>query len=62
MLIKTVLKSDGFSKVNVIDLSPKKWTTLHPNCMLNISIQIILNKSLSVLSALFDLIHLDLRF
>ena len=31
MLIKTVLKSDGCSKVNVIDLSPQKWTTLHPN-------------------------------
>ena len=31
-------------------------------CMLNRSIQIILNKSLSVLSALLDLIRLDLRF
>ena len=31
MLIKTVLKSDECSEINVIDLYPKKWTTLNPN-------------------------------
>ena len=47
------------SKINVIVLPHKKWSTLHRKFMLNANIQIALKKSSSVLSTLFHLIDLD---